>query len=195
MRKYYKLGTHEIFFTSDTHFWHKNIIKYCDRPFKSVQEMNDTIVANWDAKVPKTGIVFVVGDFAMNCSIQQIIDVRKRLNGRIILIRGNHDDDVIKANDKENIFEEVHTRLDIRIFTMHEDASDYIDIELNHFPSITWNNSHKGAYQAFGHCHSKKPIPGQSVFQHDVGVDGNNFTPMSAGEFMQVISKRRLEGM
>ena len=195
MRKYYRVGSHDIFFTSDTHFWHRNIIKYCDRPFASVSEMNDALVTNWNAKVPATGIVFVVGDFAMNCSIQQIIEVRKRLNGRIILIRGNHDDDAIKANEKEKIFEEIHDRLDIRVFTMHEDVSDYIDIELCHFPSIVWNNSHKGAFQAFGHCHSKKPIPGQNVFQHDVGVDGNNFTPLSFNEFTQIICTRRLEGM
>lgn len=190
----YKLGTHELFFTSDPHFGHKNIIKYCDRPFADVDEMNEAIIANWNAKVPTTGIVFVVGDFCMNCSVKSIVDIRKRLNGRIILIRGNHDDFIIDVNKREQLFEAVYDRLDIRVMTNHEDATDYIDVELHHFPSLVWNNSHKGAWQAFGHCHSKRRIPHQSVFQHDVGMDGNNFTPLSFQEFGQIISARRLEG-
>jgi len=190
----YKLGTHELFLTSDTHFWHKNVIKYCDRPFADAKEMNAALIANWNAKVPTTGIVFHVGDFAMNCSINQIIEVGEQLNGRIILIRGNHDDVAIEANNKKKIFEAVHTRLDIRVMTNHENVGDYIDMELNHFPSLVWNNSHKGSWQAFGHCHSKKPIPNQNIFQHDVGCDGNRFMPLSFQDFDQIISTRRLEG-
>jgi len=190
----YKLGTHELFLTSDTHFWHKNVIKYCDRPFADAKEMNAALIANWNAKVPTTGIVFHVGDFAMNCSINQIIEVGEQLNGRIILIRGNHDDVAIEANNKKKIFEAVHTRLDIRVMTNHENVGDYIDMELNHFPSLVWNNSHKGSWQAFGHCHSKKPIPNQNIFQHDVGCDGNRFMPLSFQDFSQIISTRRLEG-
>ncbi len=190
----YKLGTHELFLTSDTHFWHKNIIKYCDRPFEDAKEMNAVLIANWNAKVPTTGIVFHVGDFAMNCSINQVIEAAEQLNGRIILIRGNHDGIAIEANNKKKIFEEVHTRLDIRVMTNHENVGDYIDMELSHFPSLVWNSSHKGSWQAFGHCHSKKPIPNQNVFQHDVGVDGNGFMPLSFQDFGQIISTRRLEG-
>lgn len=196
MHKYYKAGTHELFFTSDTHFGHKNIIKYCDRPFATSEEMDEALIANWNSKVPTTGIVFVVGDFSMNCPMNRVIEIRKRLNGRIILIRGNHDDDVIKLNERHKIFEEIHTRLDIRVsYTDENGDTSYVDIELNHFPSLVWNNSHKGSYQGYGHVHSKEAIPGQDPFQTDVGVDGNNYTPLSLEDFCNKITKQRMEGM
>lgn len=194
MRLNYKLGSNEVFLTSDPHFFHANIIKYCDRPFANVAEMNDALVNNWNSKVPPHGLVFVVGDFCMNATPNSIIELRKRLNGRIILIEGNHDDFVINVNKRHKLFEAIYTRCDIRLEYAEDDASNYIDIELNHFPSLVWNNSHKGAYQAFGHCHSKAPISGQSVFQHEVSVDRNNYTPLSVDEFCVIIAKQRLEG-
>ena len=54
----------KIFFTSDTHFDHANIIKFCDRPFKDVEEMNWKLIKNWNDKVPQDGLVFHLGDFA-----------------------------------------------------------------------------------------------------------------------------------
>ena len=54
----------KIFFTSDTHFWHVNIIKYCNRPFETIEEMNETIIEKWNSKISKDDIVFNLGDFA-----------------------------------------------------------------------------------------------------------------------------------
>ena len=79
-----------IFFTADTHWGHRNIIKYCQRPFADVDEMNETLITNWNNSVGKDDIVFHLGDFAMGGSADwsRLLD---RLNGRIYLILGNHD--------------------------------------------------------------------------------------------------------
>ena len=79
-----------IFITSDTHFWHTNIIKYCNRPFESVEEMNEKLIENWNSIVNKYDTVYHLGDFCIG-GRQQIYDLVHRLKGNIKLIKGNHD--------------------------------------------------------------------------------------------------------
>ena len=76
--------------TSDTHFGHANIIEYCGRPFKDVKEMNETIIARWNEVVGREDEVFHLGDFAL-APVLVAEEWEKRLNGRIHLVRGNHD--------------------------------------------------------------------------------------------------------
>lgn len=78
------------FFTSDTHFGHERAIELCNRPFRNAQEMNDTIIKNWNERVGKDDIVFHLGDFAMHPR-SAIPDLVKALNGQIVLVAGNHD--------------------------------------------------------------------------------------------------------
>lgn len=78
-------------FTSDTHFYHTNIIKYCDRPFSDVNEMNEKIIRNWNERVMPNDLVFHLGDFGLFKRDKRPESVLNRLNGRIYLIRGNHD--------------------------------------------------------------------------------------------------------
>jgi len=79
-----------IFFISDTHFNHTNVIRYCDRPFKTVEEMNETIIKRWNMMVNKDDIVYHLGDFAFS-NKEATQEIVSRLNGKIRLIRGNHD--------------------------------------------------------------------------------------------------------
>lgn len=75
--------------TSDLHFWHANIIKFCNRPFATVEEMNEVLISNWNAVVQPEDTVYVVGDFSM--AFRPVELYTKRLNGKKILVAGNHD--------------------------------------------------------------------------------------------------------
>lgn len=79
-----------IYFISDTHFNHSNIIEYCNRPFNDIKEMNDTLINNWNSVVKKDDIVYHLGDFAL-ADEEKLKELYSKLNGTIILIRGNHD--------------------------------------------------------------------------------------------------------
>jgi calcineurin-like phosphoesterase family protein len=89
------------FFTSDLHLGHANIIKYCNRPFSTLEEMNNKIISNWNARVKKEDVVFHVGDFCFKNTknnipkgegdAQREVEYEKQLNGKIIFIQGNHD--------------------------------------------------------------------------------------------------------
>ena len=85
-----------IWFTSDTHFGHENIIKYCERPFKDYKEMDETIIKNWNERVADEDVVYFLGDFCFKKSKEaptgNVFEYyRKQLKGDIIFIQGNHD--------------------------------------------------------------------------------------------------------
>ena len=86
----YKFDGDRVFFTSDTHFYHANIINFCGRPFKNVEVMNETLIANWNSVVGPDDIVFHLGDFCLGGSAEWT-NILNRLNGKIYLIVGNHD--------------------------------------------------------------------------------------------------------
>ena len=131
-----------IFFTSDTHFWHENIIKFCNRPFSSIEEMNDK---NWHASK----------------------------------FEGVYQQLVIKVNGKK--------------------------IYLNHFPFLCYDGTYRRfedtVWQLFGHVHSSEQNksgldnPRLSMLfptQYDVGVDNNNYTPVSFEQVKNIIEKQML---
>lgn len=79
-----------IWFIGDTHLNHRNIIKYCNRPFDTIEQMNEILIQNWNRVVGREDRVFMLGDFAL-CGKDKIIEFGSRLKGRKILILGNHD--------------------------------------------------------------------------------------------------------
>ncbi len=79
-----------MYLTSDHHFFHNNIIKYCDRPFSSMEEMNKVMIERWNKFVRKEDIVIHLGDFSLG-GPEETIEIKNQLNGGIVLIKGNHD--------------------------------------------------------------------------------------------------------
>lgn len=81
----------KIFITSDTHFFHRRIIEYENRPFGSVEEMNEKLIENWNSVVLPQDLVYHLGDFALNVGDDKVKEILDRLNGEIVLVSGNHD--------------------------------------------------------------------------------------------------------
>lgn len=183
-----------IFFTSDTHFYHNNIIKYCNRPFSSVEEMNETIINNWNAVVGENDIVFHLGDFGF-CGSKEMSTIINRLNGNIYLILGNHDRRTMKQG-YVNKFKNVSQQLYISV--------DGQRIYLNHFPLLCFDGSYgrgnnEYTWNLFGHVHSgprnnsgldHKRLNILFPTQYDVGVDNNNFTPINYKQVKDIIEKQ-----
>lgn len=163
--KYSEEEIKHLFFTSDTHFQHTNIIKYCNRPFSSVEEMNEKLIQYWNETISNDDIVFHLGDFAF-CGPTKAREIKEKLNGKIILIRGNHDyESTLKLFD--NVFDQL-------LLNLNGDL-----VYLNHYPFGNFpDNTH---YQMFGHIHSTKENPCQYLCKHqyDVGVDNNDYRPIN----------------
>ncbi|WP_395517529.1 metallophosphoesterase [Pseudorhizobium flavum] len=165
------------FLTADTHFGHGTMLTAQKRPFASVEEMNEALIANWNAVVHPKDTVWHLGDFAMKMQADQIADVFRRLNGRKHLILGNHD------YYKDGTVLPALTRLPWEsISAAAQITHDGQRIMLSHYAHWAWNQSHRGSYQAYGHNHGSLPgLPG-SV---DVGVDCQGLKPISVEEFIR----------
>jgi len=164
----------KIWFTSDTHWGHTNIIEYCDRPFKHTDEMNEVLITNWNACVPKDGVVFHLGDFAF-MPTPKILNILRRLNGSIHYIDGNHD-----KNFNEDCLDMIEAYYGDRVELVVKDQEMDMKqvIVLDHFPIESWHHAYHGAWHLHGHCHGTVPSA-KNQARLDVGVDVHNYRPIS----------------
>ena len=182
-----------IFFTSDLHFGHKNILNFCKRPWETTEEMDEALIANWNSVVPKGGIVFDLGDFAFapNSRWKEILS---RLNGEHYLILGNHDITRYPGHQVMELFAGVYQQLHLKIENKH--------VILNHYPFLCYGGSYRNpenaTIQLYGHVHSGPNANGKDIerlkrlfpYQYDVGVDNNNYTPVSWKQVKEIINKQ-----
>ena len=176
-----------LWFTSDTHWHHSRIIEFCNRPFTSIEEMNEKLIENWNSVVKPGDTVFHLGDFCFGGS-QAWNSILDQLNGNILLIKGNHDEKSLRQGYMLR-FKWVGYQLHLLI----EDHSIY----LNHFPFLCYGGTYSDnpAWQLFGHVHSGPGANGKDInrmqylfpTQYDVGVDNNNFTPVSFEQIKTII--------
>ena len=172
-----KIQYDKVWFTSDLHFWHKNICKYCNRPFETMEEMNQALIDNWNSVVKEDDTVFVLGDMGF-CGYDKLEPLMFQLNGKKYLIQGNHDSDKIVFRLYEaNIIEGYYKMHEVTIIG-DEECPDQ-QLTLCHFPMIDWPNKERGAWMVHGHQHQLPETPSCSVMHWDVGVDKNNLKPVS----------------
>lgn len=161
-----------IWFTSDLHIGHTNIISYCSRPFSSVDEMNDELVKRWNDRVQKHDTVYVVGDMFLGL-VENAIPYVKSLRGRKILIRGNHDRK--SSIMLESGFDEVHNRIEMKLkdgrsaLLIHEPSKN---VSYDEFDVIV-----------HGHHHGPPIVSGKMI---NVCVDNWDFKPISEDELCQI---------
>lgn len=185
-----------LWFTSDTHFNHSNIIKYCDRPFDNAFQMNDALVENWNAKVRPGDTVFHLGDFSLGARGPKMIDeLINKLNGVKYLIIGNHEKDALSKEYVRALWKDT---LDIAEIFVPDEEITYKEqhIVMCHYPMIAWNGSHRGSWQLFGHVHgglSNKGVIKHGATQLDVGVDSHEYSPISYQQVKELITQQALK--
>lgn len=184
-----------IFFTSDQHFGHQNIIKHCNRPFQTVYEMDETLIANYNEVVKPGDTVYHLGDFSYKCNFSKAMAIGRRLNGIKILILGNHDRVFTPLYSDHSFFKELHEVWKGRYDYLSIDPSGYPKINMFHYAQRVWNQSHRGAYALCGHSHgSCKPALPDSIdggLLLDVGVDVHGYKPISIDEVTSIMKKKQ----
>ena len=172
-----------IYFTSDLHFGHQNIIQLTQRPFNDIQEMNKKLIDNYNSVVEKDDTVYFLGDIAHELTLDEIYNLLSQLKGRKILIRGNHDlsYEYELTNRKQKIFDEIND------FKMIQENN--LIFVLSHYPMLSWFDSRKGTIMLHGHIHAKNNynLANQKLGlrRFDVGVDANNYYPISLNSIIQ----------
>jgi calcineurin-like phosphoesterase family protein len=165
------------YFISDTHFYHHNVIQYSNRPFANALEMNDALICNWNAVVKPDDRVFHLGDVGF-CSVVKLHEILDRLNGRIHLIKGNHDH---KTVGKDAALQ----RRFVWVKDYHEESIDGQFVVMAHYPILEWNRAHRGSLMLHGHCHGSRDADNVALRRLDVGVDSfckNGYSPRSFKE-------------
>lgn len=142
-----------IWFTSDLHFGHRNILRFCNRPWNNENDMAKSLIENWNNTVSGNDIVFVLGDTFWFNNSRDIKKVLSQLKGKdIYILPGNHDD-----------FESYHRVTDPRIHLCQDVVVMWItkggqpkrEVWLSHYPMMSWPHRERGAYHFFGHIHSQ----------------------------------------
>ena len=142
-----------IWFTADFHLGHKNIIRYCNRPFQTVEEMNQEILERLNSRVKANDILYFLGDFCIGPKARAA-ELRQQIRcKKIFALAGNHDKETRKLTQE---------------FTW---LNDLAEVSLNgqrivlcHYAMRVWNQSSRGAWHLYGHSHGKLPAPDSFTF-------------------------------
>jgi calcineurin-like phosphoesterase family protein len=174
-----------IYFTSDLHLGHQNIIRLCNRPFSTVEEMDETLIENWNRRVGKDDLVYLLGDIVW--SRKKVPDYMDRLSGRKILIStGNHDAAWVKREEYHVYFESVVPYLETKLCGH--------PVTLCHYPLLEWKDSREEAeaklgYLIHGHIHNRVSEEYRMLYiRHNAlnaGVDINHFAPATFEELLE----------
>lgn len=174
-----------IWFTSDHHWGHPNIIRFSGRPFADVEEMNEALIARWNQVVGERDTVYHLGDiFLMPAEAAR--RVRDRLHGRICLIRGNHDK---TAESLKAGFEWIKDYYELKVDDP-EATEGVRRIVLCHYAFRVWNRSHHGAWHLYGHSHGSLPDDPNGL-SFDVGVDCHDYAPISYARVKEIMAGKR----
>lgn len=153
----------ETFFTSDTHFYHKNILNFEDRPYKTVEEMTEGMILTWNQQVKENDLVYHLGDLSLG-NTEQTERVLRRLNGNIVLIKGNHDMD--KQYKKIGQLGLLHDYHEVGMMLKHNKHQ----LWLTHYPFEIGLRPRK--WSIHGHIHGNES---NWLNQINVGVDSPHF--------------------
>ena len=182
-----------IYLTSDLHFGHRNVIRFCNRPFVDEKHMAEELIEGWNRKVKPNDFIFSLGDFSWWTGRHEVKKLVERLKGRKYFVPGNH--------CKEGMYELVHDNpdfhecSDVTVLYIRGQEGDprfadkkVYEIVLSHYPLTCWSHSdYDNCYQFFGHIHSQagtpltefgNPIPIKPGKQMDVGCDRWGYAPI-----------------
>lgn len=161
------------YFSSDHHFGHHNVIKFCNRPFNNVTEMDIELINRHNSVVNKNDTVIIIGDFSFY-NKRKTYDIIKQLNGQLIFIRGSHDRWLKPYNKHHEIWQKYFPEINNHIICCH-------------YQMKSWPYSHYNSINLYGHHHGNSIPEGK---QHDIGVDTNNYYPYSLTEIINIMKDK-----
>lgn len=181
-----------LYFTSDFHLFHENIIKFDKRPFNNVEHMHEVLLKNWNETVDKDDIVVYLGDLSFSNKNEKslVSDFINNLNGDIHFIMGNHDD--FKEIIGYKRFKTVNDYLEIKLTHDFFSKEETSNICCMHYPLLSWNKGHHGSIMLHGHCHMS--LSDSEFHQNkrilDVGCNGHGYTPVSIREILEITKEK-----
>lgn len=173
----------KIHYIADPHFGHGAIIRMCERPFANVDEMDETLILNWNSVVHNDDLVYIIGDFCHRNDKSPAYYL-SRLKGRKVLVRGNHDKWLESNLAAANMFESV-----VNITHTFDPSCDGRHISICHYPLMTWPGK-KTSLMIFGHIHNDTKMDFWPYIKGNerllnAGVDVNGFFPVTLDKLIK----------
>ena len=166
-----------IYYTSDLHLFHYNIIRLCNRSYNTVEEMNGDLIKRWNIKVGPNDDVYILGDIVFKyADINEVKEMLKKLNGKKHLIKGNHDKFLNQLNWRD-YFESLDVYKEIN--------DNGRMVCLFHYPIEEWNGYYRNSYMLYGHVHGNDADLKKHPRKFNVGVDVNGFEPKTLDELIK----------
>lgn len=160
-----------IFFTSDLHLGHANIIKIKNRPFADITEMDEALTDNINSICTSRDTLVILGDLAFRQSPEKTEEKLRQMNPKLVLVRGNHD-----ADYDRKYFLAVKDYLETGLYNRK--------VVMSHYPFLEWNGYFRKSLHLHGHQHNgpeyNLQMREQGILRYDVGVDANDYKPVSA---------------
>ena len=181
------------FWTSDTHWGHKGIIKHMNRPFVDVDAMSEAMIERWNSVVGPKDHIFHLGDLSF-LKPEPTAAILRRLNGTKYWVTGNHDKTLIAKPPVTACFHHISAYAELKINLGNVEGAEPQRIVMSHYPMMTWNKSHYGSWMLHGHCHGSLRHPG-SMKLMDVGADCNNLTPFSLDQITAYMAPRGITNL
>lgn len=166
--------------TSDLHFGHSNIIRYCNRPWSTIEEMDEALITNWNSVVRPEDEVYELGDFTFHRDPVRIRTILNRLNGTIYHINGNHDVGkhwLAKYPELGSRFAWIKD-----YFELKENGRHFV---MFHFPIASWHKAHHGSIHLHGHEHGNWDKHNVGIRRIDVGTDPQHYFPVTLESIAQ----------
>jgi calcineurin-like phosphoesterase family protein len=169
------------YWTSDLHLSHFNIIKYTNRPFSNIEEMNSVLGNNWDSIIKPNDQVYILGDISFQEDIA--INWLNKRPGQKFIVWGNHDPKTAVRRNK------ILQRVNAIGADLLETTLDHTSVVMCHYPMLRWNRGHHGSWMLHGHTHGGCIYPSNDERIIDVGVDmswagHNKYFPVSENELV-----------
>ncbi len=171
-----------IWFTSDLHLGHENVLRFTERPWERIEDMNRALIDNINAKVRRDDELYILGDFSFKIPAVDAAELRKKIFcKKVHIVPGNHDKDWTHK-DVQGTF-----TVEPPITVLKEDGQKFV---LSHFPMMDWQSMSHGSIHLHGHIHTVGSLYNemnqmQGLFRYDVGVDANEYAPVSMQEILE----------
>lgn len=170
------------YFISDMHFGHSNVIRLNNRPFKTVEEMNQFMINAWNSKVTDEDTVYILGDVSYRSEVD-VVKLLKGLKGKKVLIVGNHDKKNLKNPAFRKCFEEI---CDMKTIILNN-----VRVVMCHYPLAEWDGYYREAYHVHGHIHNNTGIRAYEIVKSEpralnAGVDIIGFAPATFEELIML---------